>query len=82
MRTLLIAFAGSFLVVACGHSVFVAPEITRTDLTCPSSTTLELLVTRIRAQMPQSGSKLLRRANVNSASGLADNCQSDAARIV
>jgi hypothetical protein len=56
MRTLFITLAGSFLVVACSHSTFMAPEIARTDLTCASSTTLELLVTCIRAQMPQSGS--------------------------
>ena len=57
MRTLLIGFAGAFLVVGCGHSAFVALEIAPTDLTCPSSTTLELLVTCIRTQMPQVGSK-------------------------
>ena len=45
MRTLVILAVGSLLLVACGNI-----------LTCPSSTTLDSLVTCVRTQMPQSGS--------------------------
>lgn len=48
-----ISAVATFLLVACQ----VYPGIARVDLTCPSSTTLESLVTCIRTQMPQSGSK-------------------------
>ena len=56
MRKLFIPVVSSLLLVACGHSAFRIPEIAKADLTCPSSMTLESLVTCIRAQMPQSGS--------------------------
>jgi hypothetical protein len=56
MRKLFILVVSALLLVACGHSAFMVPEIAKADLNCPSSTTLESLVTCIRAQMPQSGS--------------------------
>jgi hypothetical protein len=56
MRKLFILVVSALLLVACGHSAFMVPEIAKADLTCPSSTTLESLVVCIRAQMPQSGS--------------------------
>jgi hypothetical protein len=56
MRNLLIPVVGSLLLVACNQSAFTIPAIAKTDLTCPSSMTLESLVTCIRTQMPQSGS--------------------------
>jgi len=46
MRKLFIPAVGSLLLVTCGNA----------DLSCPSSTTLESLVTCIRGQMPQRGS--------------------------
>lgn len=56
MCKLLIPVVGTLLLVACGQSAFMIPAIAKADLTCPSSTTLESLVTCIRTQMPQSGS--------------------------
>lgn len=56
MRKLFIPVVSSLLLVACGDSAFMIPEIAKADLTCPSSTTLESLVTCIRTQIPQSGS--------------------------
>ena len=56
MRKLFIPVVSSLLLVTCGHSPFLIPEMAKVDLNCPSSTTLESLVTCIRTQMPQSGS--------------------------
>ena len=55
MRHFFIPVVGSLLIVACGQSALTIPEIGKADLTCPSSSTLESLVTCIRTQMPQSG---------------------------
>ena len=80
MRKLLIPVIGSLLLVACGQSTFMTPQIAKADLTCPSSMTLESLVTCIRTQMPQDEIQRFRRPNPHSASRLADSRRSDAAR--
>jgi hypothetical protein len=56
MRKRLITVIGSLLLVARCHSKVMIPQIANADLTCPSSATLESLVTCIRTQTPQSGS--------------------------
>jgi len=55
MRGLLIPVVGSLLLVACGDSKVMIPEIAKADLTCPSGT-LEDLVRCIRDKMPKRGS--------------------------
>jgi hypothetical protein len=53
MRRLFIPVVASLLLVACGDLKVVIPASAKADLTCPSDTTLELLVRCIRDKMPE-----------------------------